>query len=131
MIRFVQVVTESGITDQMRLMELIVANVRFGELSDFSCQFGFSYDFCMKSLSWMNKNEYFDPQFLVMQQDFFKKLMDIFHICEDLENLDGLHMIYKIVRGISQYSFPVLFTTIASNYLYFFMFNFLNKMQSC
>lgn len=40
-----------------------------------------------------------------MQQDFFKKLMDIFHICEDLENLDGLHMIYKIVRGISQYLF--------------------------
>ncbi|XP_022930437.1 serine/threonine-protein phosphatase 4 regulatory subunit 3-like isoform X4 [Cucurbita moschata] len=54
-----KVVTESGITDQMRLMELIVAN-----------------------------------------QDFFKKLMDIFHICEDLENLDGLHMIYKIIRGI-------------------------------
>ncbi|XP_038907194.1 serine/threonine-protein phosphatase 4 regulatory subunit 3 isoform X3 [Benincasa hispida] len=54
-----KIVVESGITDQMRLVELIVAN-----------------------------------------QDFFKKLMDIFHICEDLENLDGLHMIYKIVRGI-------------------------------
>ncbi|XP_023548083.1 serine/threonine-protein phosphatase 4 regulatory subunit 3-like isoform X1 [Cucurbita pepo subsp. pepo] len=54
-----KIVVESGIADQMRLVELIVAN-----------------------------------------QDFFKKLMDIFLICEDLENLDGLHMIYKIVRGI-------------------------------
>ncbi|XP_023006366.1 serine/threonine-protein phosphatase 4 regulatory subunit 3-like isoform X5 [Cucurbita maxima] len=54
-----KIVVESGIADQMRLVELIVAN-----------------------------------------QDFFKKLMDIFLICEDMENLDGLHMIYKIVRGI-------------------------------
>ena len=38
-----------------------------------------------------------------MQQDFFGKLMDVFRVCEDLENMDGLHMIYKIVKGISQY----------------------------
>lgn len=31
--------------------------------------------------------------------------MDLLRICEDLENLDGLHVIYKIVRGISQYFF--------------------------
>ncbi|XP_023514070.1 serine/threonine-protein phosphatase 4 regulatory subunit 3A-like isoform X1 [Cucurbita pepo subsp. pepo] len=66
-----KVVTESGITDQMRLMELIVAN-----------------------------------------QDFFKKLMDIFHICEDLENLDGLHMIYKIVRGIIMLNSSQIFEKI-------------------
>ena len=41
---------------------------------------------------------------LSMQQDFFRKLMDVFRICEDLENIEGLHMIYKIVRGISKYS---------------------------
>ena len=60
-----------------------------------------------------------------MQQDFFKKLMDIFLICEDLENLDGLHMIYKIVRGISQYSFLVLlllFPAIILCFLYLFFF---------
>ncbi|XP_023000122.1 serine/threonine-protein phosphatase 4 regulatory subunit 3A-like isoform X3 [Cucurbita maxima] len=66
-----KIVTESGITDQMRLMELIVAN-----------------------------------------QDFFKKLMDIFHICEDLENLDGLHMIYKIVRGIIMLNSSQIFEKI-------------------
>lgn len=35
--------------------------------------------------------------------------MGLFRICEDLENVDGLHMLYKIVRGISKYS---LYTTI-------------------
>ncbi|KAG4205000.1 hypothetical protein ERO13_A04G075750v2 [Gossypium hirsutum] len=52
-------VTESGIADQMRLIEPI--------LND---------------------------------QDFFQKLMELFRICEDLENMDGLHMIFKIVKGI-------------------------------
>ncbi|TYH10637.1 hypothetical protein ES288_A07G192900v1 [Gossypium darwinii] len=28
------------------------------------------------------------------------KLMELFRICEDLENMDGLHMIFKIVKGI-------------------------------
>jgi len=39
-----------------------------------------------------------------MQQDFFGKLMEVFRVCEDLENMDGLHMIFKIIKGISQYS---------------------------
>ena len=39
-----------------------------------------------------------------MQQEFFRKLMELFRVCEDLENMDGLHMIFKIVKGISQYS---------------------------
>lgn len=30
--------------------------------------------------------------------------MDLFRISEDLDNIDGLHMIHKIVRGISKYS---------------------------
>ncbi|KAK5811428.1 hypothetical protein PVK06_026759 [Gossypium arboreum] len=34
-------------------------------------------------------------------QDFFQKLVELFRICEDLENIDGLHMIFKIVKGIS------------------------------
>lgn len=41
----------------------------------------------------------------ILQQDFFRKLMEVFRMCEDLENMDGLHMIFKIVKGISQYSF--------------------------
>ncbi|XP_027115913.1 uncharacterized protein [Coffea arabica] len=32
--------------------------------------------------------------------EFIRKLMDLFRICEDLDNIDGLHMVFKIVRGI-------------------------------
>nr|XP_027060710.1 serine/threonine-protein phosphatase 4 regulatory subunit 3-like [Coffea arabica] len=32
--------------------------------------------------------------------EFIRKLMDLFRICEDLENIDGLHMVFKLVRGI-------------------------------
>lgn len=31
--------------------------------------------------------------------------MELFRICEDLENIDGLHLIFKIVRGISKQNF--------------------------
>ncbi|KAF2312750.1 hypothetical protein GH714_039838 [Hevea brasiliensis] len=64
-------VSECGITDQMRLTELI--------LND---------------------------------QGFFHKLMDLFRICEDLENIDGLHMIFKIVRGIILLNSPQIFDKI-------------------
>jgi hypothetical protein len=37
-----------------------------------------------------------------LQRDFFPKLVDIFRMCEDLENLDDLHMIFKLVKGISK-----------------------------
>uniref|UniRef100_A0A1J3GYB5 Serine/threonine-protein phosphatase 4 regulatory subunit 3 n=1 Tax=Noccaea caerulescens TaxID=107243 RepID=A0A1J3GYB5_NOCCA len=54
-----KIVSESGITDQMRLTELILKD-----------------------------------------HDFFRNLMGVFKICEDLENVDGLHMIFNIVKGI-------------------------------
>ncbi|KAK5812944.1 hypothetical protein PVK06_028388 [Gossypium arboreum] len=40
-------------------------------------------------------------ELILNDQDFFQKLMELFRICEDLENMDGLHMIFKIVKGIS------------------------------
>ncbi|XP_048630087.1 serine/threonine-protein phosphatase 4 regulatory subunit 3-like [Brassica napus] len=55
-----KIVTENGMSDQMRLTELILKD-----------------------------------------HDFFRNLMDVFKICEDLENVDGLHMIFNIVKGIS------------------------------
>ncbi|KAK9136708.1 hypothetical protein Sjap_007302 [Stephania japonica] len=39
-------------------------------------------------------------ELIVQDQDFFPKLMDLFRICEDMENIDSLHMIFKIVKGI-------------------------------
>ncbi|XP_027332982.1 serine/threonine-protein phosphatase 4 regulatory subunit 3-like isoform X2 [Abrus precatorius] len=67
-------VVDSGITDQLRLTELL--------LSD---------------------------------QEFFLKLMEVFRVCEDLENMDGLHMIFKIVKGIILLNSPPIFERIFSD----------------
>ncbi|XP_019056793.1 PREDICTED: serine/threonine-protein phosphatase 4 regulatory subunit 3A-like isoform X3 [Tarenaya hassleriana] len=67
----VKIVTESGITDQMRLTELILKD-----------------------------------------NGFFRKLMDVFKICEDLENVDGLHMIFNIIKGIILLNSPQIFEKI-------------------
>ncbi|KAF7813567.1 serine/threonine-protein phosphatase 4 regulatory subunit 3-like isoform X3 [Senna tora] len=37
---------------------------------------------------------------ILSDHEFFRKLMEVFRVCEDLENMDGLHMIFKIVKGI-------------------------------
>ncbi|XP_038991647.1 serine/threonine-protein phosphatase 4 regulatory subunit 3B-like [Hibiscus syriacus] len=39
-------------------------------------------------------------ELILNDQDFFQKLMELFRICKDLENMDDLHMIFKIVKGI-------------------------------
>ncbi|XP_054807112.1 uncharacterized protein LOC129309531 isoform X2 [Prosopis cineraria] len=39
-------------------------------------------------------------ELLLNDQEFFRKLMELFRVCEDLENMDSLHMIFKIVKGI-------------------------------
>ncbi|PSS01531.1 Serine/threonine-protein phosphatase 4 regulatory subunit like [Actinidia chinensis var. chinensis] len=51
-------------------------------------------------------------ELILRDQDFFRKLMDLFRICEDLENIDGLHMIFKIVRGIILLNSPQVFEKI-------------------
>ncbi|KAH9683760.1 Binding protein [Citrus sinensis] len=79
-------VTESGIADQMRLTELILNDI--------------SVDTLLSDI------------YILMQQDFFRKLMDLFRICEDLENIDGLHMIFKIIKGIILLNSPQIFEKI-------------------
>ncbi|KAL8161976.1 hypothetical protein V2J09_013465 [Rumex salicifolius] len=39
-------------------------------------------------------------ELILHDQDFFRKLMELFRICEDLENVDSLQVIYKTVKGI-------------------------------
>lgn len=51
-------------------------------------------------------------ELILNDQDFFRKLMDLFRICEDQENIDGLHMIFKIVRGIILLNSPQIFEKI-------------------
>lgn len=33
-------------------------------------------------------------------ENYIKKLLNIFHVCEDLENLEGLHYLYEIFKNI-------------------------------
>ncbi|XP_022741729.1 serine/threonine-protein phosphatase 4 regulatory subunit 3B-like isoform X3 [Durio zibethinus] len=51
-------------------------------------------------------------EFILNDQDFFQKLMELFRICEDLENIDGLHMIFKIIKGIILLNSPQVFEKI-------------------
>ena len=34
------------------------------------------------------------------QENYIKKLLDLFHMCEDLENLEGLNHLYEIFKSI-------------------------------
>ncbi|KAM7484998.1 hypothetical protein LguiA_001007 [Lonicera macranthoides] len=46
---------------------------------------------------------------ILHDQGFFGKLMDLFRICEDLKNIGGLHLIFKIVRRIILLNSPQIF----------------------
>jgi hypothetical protein len=37
----------------------------------------------------------------MLQDNFFPKLVDLFRMCEGSRNMDGLHMIFRLVKGIS------------------------------
>ncbi|CAI7826831.1 unnamed protein product [Closterium sp. NIES-54] len=37
---------------------------------------------------------------LVLREGYVPKLLDLFRQCEDLENLDGLHQLYRIAKGL-------------------------------
>ncbi|XP_040599759.1 protein PPP4R3C-like [Mesocricetus auratus] len=37
---------------------------------------------------------------LLKNEDYIKKLLQVFHICEDQQNMEGLHILYFIIRGI-------------------------------
>eukprot|EP00249_Psilotum_nudum_P024110 c29096_g2_i3 orf=615-3137(+) len=50
--------------------------------------------------------------------NFLRKLVDLFRVCEDLENIDGLHMLHKIVKGIISLNDGRIFDIIFSdNYI--------------
>lgn len=66
---------------------------------DYCIFFGHDYS-CLTEVLNYSKCKFF-------QRDFFPKLVDIFRMCEDLESIDDLHMIFKLVKGISK-CIPVL-----------------------
>ncbi|KAH1200907.1 Serine/threonine-protein phosphatase 4 regulatory subunit 3 [Glycine max] len=54
-------------------------------------------------------------ELILSDQAFFRKLMEVFRMCEDLENIDGLHMIFKIVKGIVLLNSSAIFERIFSD----------------
>lgn len=70
---------------------------------------------CINQIYIEKFNQFFST--CVVQQDFFSKLVDLFRMCEDLENMDGLYMIFKLVKGICEYWEPLFYINT------FFMFN--------
>ncbi|KAI3932194.1 hypothetical protein MKW92_034476 [Papaver armeniacum] len=68
----IKIVAESGITDQMRVAELIIPR-------------------------------------------FFPKLLDLFRMCEDLEDMDALRTIFRLVKGIILLNSPQIFDKIFSD----------------
>ncbi|KAL2464217.1 hypothetical protein Fot_52173 [Forsythia ovata] len=51
-------------------------------------------------------------ELLLHDKYFFGKLMDLFRICEDMENIDSLRMIFKIVKGIILLNSPQILEKI-------------------
>lgn len=43
-----------------------------------------------------------------VQQNYIPKLVQLFRTCEDLENLECLRLIFKIVKGISELQYHLL-----------------------
>ncbi|XP_072974774.1 uncharacterized protein [Typha angustifolia] len=70
----------------------------------------------LKSIQDCNAMEQLHVMELISQnQEFFPKLMELFRKCEDLKNMDGLHMIFKIVKGIILLDSELIFDKIFSD----------------
>lgn len=52
-----------------------------------------------------------------VQQNYIRKLVQLFRTCEDLENLEGLRLMFKIVKGISELLY--LLVTVCNIFVFF------------
>ncbi|KAG5857350.1 hypothetical protein ANANG_G00018530 [Anguilla anguilla] len=50
----------------------------------------------------------------VENEGYIKKLLELFHLCEDLENREGLHHLYEIIKGIFLLNRTALFEVMFS-----------------
>jgi protein phosphatase 4 regulatory subunit 3 len=50
----------------------------------------------------------------IESNNYMRKLIDLFHICEDLENVDSLHHFYEIIRSIFYLNKSSLFEILFS-----------------
>eukprot|EP00249_Psilotum_nudum_P024111 c29096_g3_i1 orf=446-3331(+) len=52
---------------------------------------------------------------IIRDPSFLHKLMELFRICEELENMEGLHMLHRIIKGIFLLNDRRIFDTIFSD----------------
>ncbi|XP_024536999.1 serine/threonine-protein phosphatase 4 regulatory subunit 3A isoform X2 [Selaginella moellendorffii] len=52
---------------------------------------------------------------IMKEQSYIPKLMELFRLCEDLENVENLHMIFRIVKGMISLNDKNVFDTIFSD----------------
>ena len=50
----------------------------------------------------------------VENEGYIRKLLELFHVCEDLENREGLHHLYEIIKGIFLLNRTALFEVMFS-----------------
>lgn len=55
----------------------------------------------------------------IEQDNYIRKLLDLFHICEDLENLDGLHHLFDIFKSLFFMNKPSLLEIMLADDLVF------------
>ena len=55
----------------------------------------------------------------IENENYIKKLIDIFHMCEDLENMEGLHHLYDIFKSIFLLNKNALFEIMFTDELIF------------
>ncbi|XP_066552600.1 serine/threonine-protein phosphatase 4 regulatory subunit 3B isoform X2 [Amia ocellicauda] len=51
----------------------------------------------------------------LMNEGYIKKLLQLFQVCEDLENTEGLHHLYEIIRGVLFLNKAALFEVMFSD----------------
>lgn len=51
----------------------------------------------------------------VENEGYIRKLLELFHVCEDLENREGLHHMYEIIKGIFLLNRTALFEVMFSD----------------
>lgn len=51
----------------------------------------------------------------IEKEGYIIKLLDLFHICEDLENVDGLHLLYEIFKALFMFNNASLLQVILVN----------------
>uniref|UniRef100_A0A3Q3IKS7 Serine/threonine-protein phosphatase 4 regulatory subunit 3 n=1 Tax=Monopterus albus TaxID=43700 RepID=A0A3Q3IKS7_MONAL len=51
----------------------------------------------------------------VENEGYIRKLLELFHVCEDLENREGLHHLYEIIKGIFLLNRTALFEVMFSD----------------